>query len=132
MKHCAFQQCAAHEIPSGFNKEGDLGTARDREGPYYGPFPILLHIPLVNLFGFCRDSFLGIGCIESKKRSAATKEAATRSAAFKMDIGKTPAAILSGWEFTFTPYLWAPRKRRALAGLRLVAPMTLSVRLSLS
>ncbi len=36
-------------------------------GPYYGAIHIRLHIPLVNQFTFCRDSFLGKGCIESKK-----------------------------------------------------------------
>jgi hypothetical protein len=31
-------QFVLNEIPSGFGQQGDLGTARDREGPYYGAF----------------------------------------------------------------------------------------------
>jgi hypothetical protein len=49
---------AEMKIPSGLSK-GDLGTARDREGPYYGAFHLRLKIPLVNASYFCRDSLLG-------------------------------------------------------------------------
>ena len=39
------------KIPSGLSK-GGLGTARDREGPYYGAFHLRLKIPLVNASHF--------------------------------------------------------------------------------
>ena len=35
-------QLGLSEIPSGLSKKGDLGTARDREGPYYGAFHLRL------------------------------------------------------------------------------------------
>jgi hypothetical protein len=66
-------QLELNEIPSGLSRKGDLGTARDREGPYYGVIHIRLHIPLVNAYNFCGDSFMGISCIESKKRIARQK-----------------------------------------------------------
>ena len=58
------------KIPSGLSKEGDLGTARDREGPYYGTIHIRLQILLVNPFHFGRDSFLGIKLYRKQKSRA--------------------------------------------------------------
>ena len=55
------------KIPSGLSK-GGLGTARDREGPYYGAFHLRLKIPLVNASHFCRDSLSSIGLTLSKHK----------------------------------------------------------------
>ena len=82
-------QLGLNEIPSGLSKKGDLGTARDREWPYYGPIHIRLKIPLVNASHFCRDSFLGIDLIASKKAASCSAAKFGAGYAFQSLAGKS-------------------------------------------
>src|SRR5208337_568306 len=68
---------------------GGLGTARDCKGPFYGAFHLRLKIPLVNVFGFCRDSLLGIGLIASKKAALCSAAKFGAGYAFQSLAGKS-------------------------------------------